>query len=110
MKPWIAICYGKDCRKRKKDIDRLRGALEGHVEIRIAKCMKICKKAPIVVVNRGDGETCLDRLRGTELHQDLVDYLRGKEASPLLLGRRRKQKKKNVYAKSSVWNPKKTKH
>ena len=109
MKPWIAICFGKDCRKRKKDIERLKEALDGTVDIRVAKCMKICKKSPIVVIDRGDGEFCLDRIRGKELQQDLNDYLNGKPASTLLWARRRKQKKKNIYSKSTSLKRPKTK-
>ena len=103
MPPVVAICFGKDCRKRKKDIAKLRNELEGHAQIKLASCLKVCKKAPIIVVNRGDGELCLDKIRGKEIRKALIEYIEGKPPQVILKKRCRKQKRKNVIKKSKDW-------
>jgi len=107
MKPWVAICYGKDCRKRRKDIDKLRLELADHADIRRAQCLKICKKAPIIVVKRDHDEICLDRIRGKEIRKELIAYIQGKDIGKRLAARYRKNKRKDVFNKSRPWPIKK---
>jgi (2Fe-2S) ferredoxin len=44
----VAVCHGKDCRKRKKRFEALRARLAGQ-QVRPVKCQDICK-GPVVGV------------------------------------------------------------
>ncbi len=94
MNKWVAICTGKDCRKHKKAINRLRSDLLGKHEVHLVRCLKICKKGPIVVAQPGNGEKLFQKIKGKEIRAAFLDYMSKGVLSSALEKRWRKKKSK----------------
>ena len=78
----VYVCYGKDCRKRRKDLSELRAVLEGF-DVRPVRCQDICK-GPVVGVERDGDLRWFKRIRGPKALTALVRWIAAGRRKPRL--------------------------
>lgn len=75
MKNRLDICTGKHCRKHAKTNDKLAALAREHVEIAQTRCLKVCKKTPILVLRRDGKREVFQKIRTKSEQAAFVRYL-----------------------------------
>jgi len=72
----VAVCSGKDCRKREEYRD-LRRAIAEVADVQPVRCVDLCD-SPVAIVRRDtDQPLVFDKLRTPKQHRDLVALISG---------------------------------
>ena len=75
MKDRLEICSGKHCRKHAKSNEKLAELASEHIEVTRTRCLKVCKKTPVLVLRRGGKREIFQKIRGKTAQAALVRYL-----------------------------------
>ena len=92
-RPIVALCSGKDCRKR-CEYAPLRRELREVATVLPVKCLDLCDSPVVVMSPRDKDAVVLDKIRTEAQRNDLIEALRGSKlskalAKQLVTGRRR---------------------
>ena len=80
-RPCVAVCSGKDCRKRQEYRD-LRRAVAEVADVEPVRCVDLCA-SPVAIVRRVDGDPLVfDKLRTPKQHRDLVELVAAPDRRP----------------------------
>jgi hypothetical protein len=93
----VALCAGKDCRKR-GEYAKIRNALEDRCTVVDVTCVGVCS-GPVVVANpMSQAPLVLSKLRSKKVRKQLVRVVESGRAAPAELARREvsKSKRKQV--------------
>ena len=75
MKDRPEICGGKHCRKHAKSNEKLAELASEHIEVTRTRCLKVCKKTPVLVLRRDGKREVFQKIRSKTSHAALVRYL-----------------------------------
>ena len=75
MKDRLEICGGKHCRKYAKSTENLAKLTGGQIEIKRTRCLKVCKKTPIVVLQKDGKREVFQKIRTKKTQAAFVRYL-----------------------------------
>ena len=75
MKDRLEVCNGKHCRKYSKANERLIELAGEHIEVRQTRCLKVCKKTPVMVLRRAKKVEVFRKIRDERAQNALVRYL-----------------------------------
>ncbi|MAI78358.1 MAG: hypothetical protein CL917_05430 [Deltaproteobacteria bacterium] len=92
MKERLDICNGKHCRKYAKANKKLAELAEDHIEVKRSRCLKVCKKTPVIVLRHGKKKEVFQKIRDGRSQLALVRYLE--------TGKMSKRLKEHLHAKS----------
>lgn len=96
-RPTVALCAGKDCRKR-CEFPKLRKNLEQHCDVIDLKCIGLCN-GPVVVTDPDTQSPAIySKLRSKQHRSLVVDLLTGDEGAHTQLAPRKVNKKKTITA------------
>ncbi|HWL45725.1 MAG TPA: hypothetical protein VNQ73_22475 [Ilumatobacter sp.] len=85
-RPCVALCSGKDCRKRAEYRD-LRTAVAEVASVEPVRCLDLCD-SPVAVVRPGTPDAVVfDKLRTSKQHRDLAAFVAGAAPSARLAER-----------------------
>jgi predicted metal-binding protein len=92
-RPTVALCSGKDCRKR-CEYSPLRRELQEVAKVLPVKCLDICDSPVVVISPRAKDAVVLDKIRTESQRRDLVKAIDGSHlskalAKQIVTGRRR---------------------
>ncbi len=82
-RPTVALCSGKDCRKR-CEYAPLRHDLKTVAHVKPVKCLDICDSPVVVLSPRGKDAVILDKIRTESQRHDLLKAIGGSHLSKAL--------------------------
>ncbi len=89
--PTVYVCAGSDCRERKADARKLRGAIDGVATEVPVGCQKLCD-GPVVGVEVDDTVQWFGAVRGKKARRALVGLLETGAVPPELKALRSKKR------------------
>ena len=75
MKSRLEICTGKQCRKHARSTEKLAALIGDRIEIKQTRCLKVCKKTPIIVLRHGKKTEVFQKIRSKKAQLAFVRYL-----------------------------------
>lgn len=101
--PAVALCTGKDCRRR-SEFRKVRDALAEHCTILELKCVGICSGPVVVAHPASDTPLVVSKLRSKKQRQQLLRVITEDSAPPAELAQRIVGKAKRTATLRAVRN------
>lgn len=82
-RPQVAVCSGKDCRKR-AEYRALRACVAAVADVRATRCLDLCDAPVVVIRRRGVEPLVLDKVRSAEERDAVVAVINGRSPASVL--------------------------